>query len=405
MCLYALTLACEGATPQAVEPFDAGADTPATPRDTAALDARDTPAIDTPSAPLDATAPSDRPAPLDAPRDTPAVRDVAADRGPSPRPPRGHLDVADCRGIWGWALDDDNRSVAVAVRATVGAETLNGLAQSPRPDVCAPAPGPCNVGFDLALTPSLRDGQTRPVVVYARDPDDGRETVIAMGSHRCVESPDAGAPVDTPTPSDQPVVGDDRIQVEMTQECTDGDGVTFRVRPTHPARGPEGYTFTWRVTEGSTRLTLNTLRDRAHVVLVGDGVPNHTHLELTITRPGYRTLTVPAALLWSSACAHDFNPTACPENLRGLSTNRDYYQRGDTFIVTAVDAPAGALNWYVNRGLDNVQTLSEGRTMTATVTQNSAETLVVTQSQPYSDPLSRDNARCHGWTQRYFVLR
>ena len=69
------------------------------------------------------------------------------------------------------------------------------------------------------------------------------------------------------------------------------------------------------------------------VVAVGDGVPAETHLELTVSRPGYRTLVVGPETLWSSACAHEFNPTRCPENLRTITADADYYARGQSIIT------------------------------------------------------------------------
>ena len=332
-----------------------------------------------------------------------------ADASPSPRLPRGHLDNADCRGLWGWALDDDAPDVALSVRVRVEGLDLPGTASDPRPDVCAPRPGDCNHGFSIVVPPALRDGRDHALVVYARDAVDGREAAVATGTLRCGDAgaptPDAAADAPADAPPDVSVTGDDRIQTELTQECTDGDGVTFRARPTHPTAGAAGYTFTWRVTEGSTRLTLNEARDRAHVVLVGDGVPPHTHLELTIARPGYRTLTVPPALLWSSACAHEFNPTRCPENLRTLTVSAAFLTRGEAITVASPEAAAGDVNWYVNQGLEGVMYDPAAHVLRATVTRDPSVSLVVTQSQPGSDPRSAETARCHGWTQRYFVLR
>ena len=384
--------------------------------------------LDTPPSP-DAPAPPDAPASpdarsavdgaiSDAPRADATTFDVASDAAddrpgldvaPSARLPRGALDNADCRGVWGWALDDDAPLVSLSVRVRVEGLDLRGEARTPRPDVCAPTPGPCDHGFDVPVPAALQDGRDHAITVYARDATDGREGVIAMGTLRCgdagVSATDVPATVDVPATPDVAVTGDDRIQTELTQECTDGDGVTFRVRPTHPVRGIAGYSFAWRVTEGSTRLSLNDTRDRAHVVLVGDGVPNSTHLELTITRPGYRTLVVPPSTLWSSACAHEFNPTRCPENTRSVETNSEYYARGQSFTARAVDAAAGDVNWYANVGLDGVTYDAASHAMRATVTSDPAATLIVTQAQPFSDPRTVETARCHGWTQRYFVLR
>ena len=389
----ALAAACSAGDPPPVIEPDASLDV--APTDVAPLDVAPSDV-----APSD-VAPSDVAPPDVAPPDV-ALTDVA----PSARLPRGHLDNADCRGLWGWALDDDAPDVALAVRARAEGVDLTGVADGPRPDVCAPRPGPCNHGFSLDVPAALRDGRDHAVTVFARDAADGREAVIAAGTLRCGDAggPPADATVDA-APDVPAAAGDDRIQTEITQECTDGDGVTFRARPTHPTRGPDGYTFAWRVTDGSARLSLNGARDRAHVVLVGDGVPNHTHLELTISRPGYRTLVVPPALLWSSACAHEFNPTSCPENLRSLAASAEFVARGQALTVSAPEAPAGDVNWYANQGLDGVTYDAASHTMRATVTNDPAAAFAMTQAQPGSDARSPDTARCHGWTQRYWALR
>jgi hypothetical protein len=131
-------------------------------------------------------------------------------------PPTGHIDVANCREIAGWAWDpkspDQPIEVEFYAQEDDGSETLLGgvTASRPRQDLVAALGDNGEHGFAFPASDLIRDNRRIVLLAYAVNSEPGFPARRLYGSGRALECPEFGPPpeptvVETPTEVGPPV--------------------------------------------------------------------------------------------------------------------------------------------------------------------------------------------------------
>lgn len=97
--------------------------------------------------------------------------------------PRGFIDHVECDGVWGWAIDDDEPMVSLAVKLDFDGVLVMATADQPRPDVCMSEP--CDHGFGVGVPIEVQDGVEHSLTIHALDAETSEETLLGEGKVKC----------------------------------------------------------------------------------------------------------------------------------------------------------------------------------------------------------------------------
>lgn len=196
-------------------------------------------------------------------------------------------------------------------------------------------------------------------------------------------------PIDTPTPQPVPVPvpvpvveGNKTIQLAIYQNCSNNDGVYFRVETMYPDTNTGSYDIQITNTGGPSDAQVDVTGHNTLVLRNHDNGLNG-FFKIVVSRADCKPCTYES---YSTTCNHDGDPTDCPDNQRNISINGGNrpLQNGEVFDIS-VNGNITCNPVYYNT---NVNQLS------------------ATQFQITGYPFKLHyqpscGEECHGWTELY----
>jgi hypothetical protein len=152
-------------------------------------------------------------------------------------------------------------------------------------------------------------------------------------------------PIDTPTPvpTPQPVPvpvfipvpveqGNKTIQLAVYQNCSNNDGVYFRVETVLPDTNTSSYNIQFVNTGSPSDAPIDVINHNTMVIRNHDSGLNG-FFKIIVTRADCKPCTYES---YSTTCNHDGDPTDCPDNERNISINggNRLLQNGEVFDIS-----------------------------------------------------------------------